>query len=979
MLLSIVLVNEWIIYCFMNKRVLFIVWCMFVTLLSFSQGRVTKSTITGIVIDAAEKQPVMQATVQILSPKDSVMVTGNVTDLDGNFSLSTRPGKYLLKVSFIGYKNVYRPIVLSANNKTLSLGKIELDSDAIMLEEAVIVAQAPEVTAVGDTLVYSSSAYRLPEGSALEELIKKLPGAEINDEGKITINGKEVKKIMIDGKEFFMDDPNIALKNLPVNIIDKVRAYDKESDMAKATGIKDGEEETVLDLSVKPGMNKGWFGNADLAGGTHDRYSSKLLANRFLDANKFTLIASSNNVNDDGYPGGGGGGRWNKPNGLNDSHMVGFNFVTDTEKWKNNGSVNFNMRESDVRTKRESETFVSDNLSSFSNSKNMDNDRNINFNANFRVEWNPDTTTMFLFRPRLSIGDTDNESSSKSYTFNSDPLYSTDELIDAEDITSMVEEENIINRTIRRNLSKNNSINYGASLLFNKRLGKPGRNISFSASGGYTDGMAERFSLSETNYFQKTEEEQLEILNRYIKTPTKNYNYSARLSYSEPIFRRMFLQFSYHFQYKRNKSENSIYDMPNNWTIEQGLEGQTDGVYNDDLSKNARYDYINHQIDVSYKWITENSQLNVGVSFQPQHTKLDYKKGELDTVSIRNVMNFTPTLDFRFKFSKTSQLRVDYRGRSSQPGMTDLLPITDNTNPLNIRMGNPDLKPAFTNTLRLMFNTFNPETQRGVMTHVQFNNTLNSISNRRTYNSNTGGYITKPENINGNWNVSGMFGTNIALKNKKYTISSFTVGRYNNMVSYISSNKLATETDKNITKQTVLSERLRATYREDWLEVSLRSSLRYTHSRNNFKKTNNMDTWHFSYGASTNITLPWNMSVSTDISQSSRRGYSDASMNRDELLWNAQISQNFLKGNAATLSLQFYDILRKQSNISRNISAANRSDIEYNGIYSYCMVHFIYRLNLFGGKMGGSMKSGGKMGKGSGFGGYHRGGHGYIR
>ena len=239
----------------------------------WAQNKGGKNSISGTVVDGDDQSPVMQATVQILSLKDSTMITGNVTDLDGNFSLSARPGKYLLKVSFVGYSPTFKSVVLTRNVPQLRLGKIELHSDAIMLDEAVIVAQAPEVTAVADTLVYNSSAYRVPEGSALEELVKKLPGAEIDENGKITINGKEIKKIMIDGQEFFADDPNIAMKNLPVNIIDKVRAYDKQSDLARVTGVDDGEEETVLDLTVKPGMNKGWFGNADLAGGNKDRYS----------------------------------------------------------------------------------------------------------------------------------------------------------------------------------------------------------------------------------------------------------------------------------------------------------------------------------------------------------------------------------------------------------------------------------------------------------------------------------------------------------------------------------------------------------------------------------------------------------------------------------------------------------------------------------------------------------------------------------
>lgn len=937
-------------------------------LLIFSQGRTSKGTISGVVVDADDKIPVMQATVQVLSPKDSAMVTGNITDMDGKFSLNAKYGKYLLKVSFVGYRPVYKEVLISGKKPKVALGNIELSSDAIMLEGAVIVAQAPEVTAVADTLVYNSSAYRVPEGSALEELVKKLPGAEIDDDGKITINGKEISKIMIDGKEFFADDPNIALKNLPVNIIDKLRAYDKQSDMAKATGIQDGEEETVLDLTVKPGMNKGWFGNADLAGGTEDRYSGKVLLNRFYGGNQFTVIGSSNNVNDNGFPGGGGGGGWRRQNGLNTIHMAGFNFATETEKWQNNGSVNFNLKDSDIRSKSASETFVSSSSSSFTNAMSSQDNRNMNVTADFRIEWHPDTMTMVLFRPRFQLGDTENGTDSKTYTFNQDPVYSTDELIGSENLTELVPEEQIINTIIRNSLSRSNSLTHGASLMYNRRLGKLGRNFTFRGSYNYTDSESEQFSTSETNYFQKTPEEQLEILNRYITTPTKSYNYSARFSYSEPIRKNMFLQFSYNFQYKRNKSDNSTYDMPDGWTVPQGIAGDTDGVYNNDLSKSAVYDYYNHQVDVSYRWLTEKSQFNLGLSFQPQHTELDYKKGDLDTVSVRKVFNFTPTLDFRYKFSKTSQLRIDYRGRSSQPSMTDLLPIEDNTDPLNIKQGNPNLKPSFTNTLRINYNTFNVETQRGCMTYITYNNTLNSISNRRTYNETTGGYITRPENINGNWNVFGMVGGNIALKNKKYTINTFTTTRYSNMVSYISTNEVTTNSDKNITKQLNLGERLRGTYRSDWWEVSLNGSINYMHSRNSYQSSSNMDTYQFSYGASTNINLPWNMSISTDLSQNSRRGYTDESMNRDELLWNAQISQNFLKGNAATVSIQFYDILRNQSNISRVISAAMRSDTEYNSIYSYCMVHFIYRLNLFGGKQGGR-----PMGGGPGFG---PGGHG---
>lgn len=920
---------------------------MLMTASAFAQGG-SRGRVSGKVIDADDKLPVMEATVQVLSLPDSTMVTGQSTNLDGRFSIHVRPGNYVLRVSFIGYTSVEKKISITNAKPNLNVGTVEMSIDAVMLDAATVVAQAPEVTAKADTLIYNTSAYRVPEGSALEELVKKLPGAEVDESGKITINGKEITKIMIDGKEFFADDPNIAMKNLPVNIIDKIQAYDKQSDMARVTGIEDGEEETVLDLTVKPGMNHGFFGNVDGAYGTEDRYSGKLLANYFRDKNQFTVIGSANNVNDNSFPGGGGFRR--QENGLTAIKMAGANFATENEKFKSEGSVNFNYKDADQISKQSSETFVSTENSSFKNAMDHSRNKTTNLTADAFMEWRPDTMTTLIFRPRIRYGKTDNANSQNSYTFNQDPGYSTDELFSTDDPSSLVPEDQIVNTVMRESLKKGDDLTLTGMMIFNRRLNNEGRNITFRGRYNYTNSSSEQFSLSTTEYFQQTPEERLETLNRYIDTPTKSSEYNVRLTYSEPIFKGGFLQFSYNFQYSRSTTDNTTFDMPDNWTIDGDKAG---GAYNADLSKSATYNYYNHQAEITFRWIREKMRFNVGMSFQPQRSTLSYTQGEYQVDTVRNVFNFTPTLDFRYRFSKTSQLRIRYRGRTSQPNMIDLLPITDDTDPLNVTKGNPGLKPTFTNNLRMEYNTFNTETQRGMFSFFNFQNTMNSISNRRTYNEETGGYTTMPENINGNWNIFGIVGGNIALKNKKYTINTFTRANYQNMVSYISNNADLYAADKNTTKRLSLGERLRGTYRNDWWEVSLNGSLDYTHSRNSYQEQNNMDTYQFSYGASTNVRLPWNMTISTDISQNSRRGYTDASMNRDELIWNAQIAQDFLKGNAATVSVQFYDILKNQSNISRTISAAMRQDTEYNAIYSYCMVHFIYRLNLFGGKQGG--------------------------
>ena len=379
--------------------------------------------------------------------------------------------------------------------------------------------------------------------------------------------------------------------------------------------------------------------------------------------------------------------------------------------------------------------------------------------------------------------------------------------------------------------------------------------------------------------------------------------------------------------------------------------------------------------------------LNVGFQVIPQksHFVQDYTKlvdgvtTRLRADTTRTVTNFTPTVDFRWKKSQTGQLRLTYRANTQQPSISDLLDVYDDSNPLRITRGNPGLKPSFTQNINLFYNDYFTNHQRAVMTFVNFSTTSNSVSNKTTYNTETGGTITRPENIDGNWNSNLGFMFNTAIDSAGYfNMNTFTNLSYNHNVGYVSVNSLS-DSEKSVTKALGIGERLSASYRNEWFEFELSGSLNYTYRRSELQSNNNLDTWQFSYGAMTGVTAPWGTQLTTNINMQSRRGYSDESMNTNELIWNAQLSQSFLKGNALTLSLQFYDILQQQSTVSSILNAMQRSDTEYNAITSYAMVHVIYRLNLFGGmsNMRGPGGRGGRGGQGGpgGFGG-GRGGRG---
>lgn len=947
--------------------------------------------ITGKVLESDSQEPVAQTTVRLLK-KDSTMVTGSLTDLNGYFRVKApAAGSYIVQITCVGFKPFTKTIKVSAD-KDIALGTIDLSPDAIMLKGATVTGQASKVTLKEDTFVYNASAYRTPEGSVIEELVRKLPGAQVDDAGKVTINGKEVKKILIDGKEFMTGDTKTAMKNLPTSIVERVKAYDQKSDLARVSGIDDGEEETVLDFGIKRGMNKGYMVNADLAAGTRHRYSGRIFAGMQSSDLKIFVPLSANNVNDMGFPGGGGrfgGGR----QGLTATKMAGFNLNYEKkDRLKFDASIRWNHSDGDAVVRTSSENFMTGSSSTFKNSLRSNLSRSNSWDARFRLEWTPDSMTNIMMRPQFNYNSSDGLSEGISLTMDADPYRWVKDPLDDSALGTLVDEDVVINRDRSNSITYSDSKSMGGWLQLNRRLNNSGRNVTLRFSGNVGDGMDKSFSNSLVEYFQLLNqhgEDSTHQTNRYAVTPTKNWNYGIRATYSEPIFRQTYLQFSYQYQYSYRKSDRATYDFSDIFTQKYidffGIEPQYRGwddylrqvgypydSYKDDkLSRFSEYRNYNHTAEIMLRIVRKAYNLNVGFQVLPQrsHFTQDYQGVHTDTV--RTVTNFAPTADFRWKISKVSQLRFTYRANSSQPSMSDLLDITDDSDPLNIRKGNPGLKPSFTQNFRLFYNNYIQNHQRSIMAHVNFSTTRNSISNMVTYNEQSGGSTIRPENINGNWNTFGMFMFNTAIDSAGYfNVNTFTTLRYNNNVGYVSVSRNE-DSQKSTTRTTTIGERLAGSYRNDWLEVELNGSLEYMHARSELQSNNNLDTWTFSYGGSLQLTAPWGTQLSTSMNMNSRRGYNDASMNTNELIWNAQVSQSFLRGNALTLSLQMYDILHQQSTFSRTVDAMRRSDTEYNAITNYAMLHVIYRLNIFGGKNGGPRGHEGGPGgrRGGGFGG----------
>lgn len=928
--------------------------------------------VEGILIDRDTQEAVQMATVQLLKT-DSTYISGVLTDENGLFVLQAPAnGKYLLKITNVGYATQVKKIEI-AEDHDLNMGKIVFGSDAIMLQGVTATALAKKVVVVEDTFVYNSAAYKTPEGSAVEELIRLIPGAQIDDEGNVTINGKTVKKIKMDGKEFMNGDTKTALKNLPTAIVERVKAYEGKSDRSRITGIEDGEDEMTLDFGIKAGMNKGMLGNIDLGYGTHDRYAERMMAGLFKDDLKMMGFGNFNNVNDMGF-GGRGGGFGRNRNGLNTSNMVGVNFnyeKTGLLKW--DGSVRWNHGTSNQYTKNSSESFVLDNRS-FSNSLAQNYSKNKSWNANMRFEWTPDTMTNIMFRPSFSWSDNDGRGGSVNATFDKDPFENTGNKYTVEQMDEIVEAMRLLG--LAKNEKYGSSLSYGETknvngwLQFNRRLNNSGRNLSFNLSGGFSSSKSNSFSTQNVQLFQVADKDY--SINRYNVTPSKNWNYSAQASYSEPIAKKTYLQFSYKFAQSYSKSDRSTYDLsdfselpadyahllaslginniPEYRQWDKYVISNYEDYYDESVSRFSEYKNITHDIEVQFRRVRDNYNFNFGVMAQPQHQNfVQHYLGNV-TDRARNIFNFTPTADFRYYFTKQHQLRFNYRGRTTQPSMEQMVEITDNSDPMNITVGNPNLKPSFNNNFGFFYNNYMTDHSRNILFGGGYNNTRNKTVSSVKYNAETGGQTRTYENIDGNWSTFlwGEYSQSIDSIGHWY-VTVHPDYSFNNNVGLVVPER-GMESVKSITRQHNIGDRLQGSYRNSWLNIDVDGNVNYSYSYNDINPDAKLNTWSFSYGGSMQITLPWGMQLSTDLHNRSRRGYNDASLNTNELIWNAQIAQSFLRGKNLTVMLQFYDILKNQSNLTRTVNEMMRRDSEYNSINSYAMLRVSYRFQMMGGK-----------------------------
>lgn len=911
----------------------------FLTALSisiFAVSAVIAATVKGRIIDA-QGQPLTGATATLLALPDSSIVTGSMADIDGAFQFKNlKPRRYLVKASMTGMDTETTDFTVSDTTKVVNLPALKLYDSSTVLKELLVKGVKTAVIAKEDTIEFNADSFHTTDNAAVEDLLKKLPGVEVGSDGSITSGGKTVSKILVNGKEFFADDPQMASKNLSAKMVEKVQVVDRKSDQARLTGVDDGEEETVINLTVKKGMEESWFGNARFGYGTDNRYAGNFILNRMVNQNMFTLVGWANNTNNMGFSdmGRGNFSSFGGNGGINSSQMIGLNFnVGNEEVFRIGGDVSYNHSDRNAINSSETQNLLPDSVS-YQSSASSSRDEAHNVRANFRMKWEINENNTLDFRP--------------SFTYNT--RYSTSD--SDQELFAGIREDNEWTRGTKVNSQRSDRTNHGDSwtlrgdLTFVHRFPqKKGRSLSARVEYSFTDTKQHGTSLSEITRYLLAEENQDEDLFRFTDNHTWNNNVSGRITWTEPIGRPgNFLEFVYRINSRRNNADKYVYNLPipesgfgENYIMPDYAFIPDGALMSDSLSNSFRNDFLTQSIRFGYVRTTKEMNLNAGIEISPSSSKSTDRIITDRSIPRRNVLNFAPYLRFRYKFSKTMAINARYNARTSEPSMTQLQPIADVSDPMNIKIGNPNLKPTFTQRMNVRFHNFDSESQRSMMAMLNGSYTINNIVNKTTTDPVTGARTTTYTNTSGDFSLFFMGMYNQPFRNKNWRVFAHLRANYNAYNGYINE-------QFNRSGNLNLAPRVGLTFSTEVVQISANPSYSWQLATNTL--ANQPDRSNSSYGFDTDftLTLPFGLQFGTDLRFSKTQGLS-AGYDTQSWIWNANIQYTIPKAYGISIFAEAHDLLADTKNISRSVSAMSIVDSSFNNLSRYFIFGVSWQFN----------------------------------
>ena len=912
----------------MNKIITLFVSVLLVTTVSAQ----TTGTLRGKLVDSLNKQSLKDATIKVLDARDSTVEVAGLAKEDGSFSLlNISFGKMILEVKFAGYEPYYKTLEFSTAKPNINLGNVYLLTAATMLSEVTVTESGMRMKK--DTLEINASQFKTKPNALAEDLIKKIPGMEVGKDGSIKAQGESVQRVLVNGKRFFGDDPLMATRNLPSDVIDKMQVFDDQSDQAKFSGFDDGNRVKTLNITTKKNVAKGAFGKAVASAGTDGKYDENFNLSLMNGDQQVTLMGQANDVNKQnfsmrnlgggrgggGFSGGGGrggggfGGSSGGGSGITTALGAGINYK---DTWGKNMDVYGSYFYSGPKTEVESSSNVENKLftdsSLYNNSISSSISKSSNHNFSFNMEDKIDSMNSLVFRPNFSIQNTTPNSTSST-------------------VTTGGPNGTMINKTSNTNTGYNSGYNLSNSnLTLRHRFAKRGRTISldlgFSASE--TNGSGTNYSIN--NFYKPTL--RTDTLNQHYVDSSKTFGFNPTVSYTEPLSSHSALELRYSYSYNNSKTINRTYNFNN--------ADQKFSTFDSLFSNSYDYTSVSNTANLSYRLQQTKYSLNLGTGLQ--FMNINSNNTTKNVVIDRNFVNFTPTVNFTYTFSRSKSLRFFYFGRTGQPSTTQLQPIQTTSDSVNFQIGNPNLKPQFTNSFRLLYISFDPFTQRNIFATVNANVVSNDIQNSIIQNPN-GGKTTTYVNLGGTINLNASASYGFPIKKPKSNLNFTTNLGYSQSQSLLNS-------VSNYTRSTSLGETIKwTTNLKDNFDMNLSASTTYNPIRNTLSP--NQNTNYLTYSLAADFTLysnnGWMIASDFDLTAYDHR---PAGYNTSVFLITPSIAKQFVKNKAGELRLSCFDILKQNVAISSSATANQFTTTRTNNLTRYLMLTFTYNLRNFKGQ-----------------------------
>ncbi|NML24055.1 outer membrane beta-barrel protein [Pseudoflavitalea sp. G-6-1-2] len=924
----------------MYRTLLFLISCLVGATL-YAQKPV--GTVKGKVLDKQNKLVLPLATATLLNNKDSSVIGFTVSDKNGAFEVkNVAAGGYLLSLSFTGYKEIYRELTIAAEKPVVDLGDIFMENDTAML--ASVVVRVPPITVKGDTTEFRAGAFKTKVNATVEDLLKRIPGLEVDRDGNIKSQGKDVPKIYVDGKEFFGNDPKMATRNLTADMVESVQLYEDMSDQAKFNKIDDGSRKKTINIKLKKDRRKGVFGRASAGFGNNDLYEGTLFVNSFNDAQRISVVGNISNTNRSGFGGGmggggsktrgmvmsgmgmgGGGGRGGGGVGNTDTWGGGINFSNDWgKKLSFNASYNVNSSKSVTRTGSYRQSFFAKDSTTFENASSVSNNRNANHNFNMRFDYKIDSLTSIQFTPMVSFSDGSSSGTDSSFTRTR---------MDGKEWAS-----------ISRNSQRSNDqqgLNLNSNLAIRRQFHKKGRTLSVNWNSSINNSDGSGSTESPYYFFSKDGDTTLTNQRQKNTSVSKGFNNTIGVSYTEPLMENMLLELNYSWMNDRNTNDVDV-------MAYSAISGKYDSV---DKAQTNYFENKNqhNRFGGNLRYQLKKGDVQIGGMAQFSTLKnMSFRalKGK-DTTMVQKFVNLAPNASFNYRFTRTSNMRIGYNGNTRSPQILELQDVRDVSNPLFMREGNPNLKQEFMHMMSISYNKTNPDNFLYYSADLSGGFTSNKIvSNIILLDG--GKQLTRPENLNGSFNIA--LSGNLAMPLKRTTsgkpsplnLQTNTQLNYNRDVSLYNSQKNF-NTTKSIMQGVTLN------YWVEKFSVGVTGAFTYNDASLNLQAQTNNRYFNQNYSTDVSYNIISDLRIESSFDYSVYSGRSDG-FNQAIPLWDASAVWTIGKKKNAELRFGIVDILNKNSNVNRSITELSIVDTYSQILRRYYMVTFAYGLNRFGGK-----------------------------